>query len=255
MFERGVSLVSKLIVLGNQAGDLDSMASSVAYAALCSLSLFGSSGVSAAQVLPIMPIPRADFHLRREAVYVFQQAGISVDDLVFWDEVDLATCMARANIVLVDHNELRADLVDLVDVGGEVWADSGSRVSGGVDQHVDKGKYLDAKPRIIEPVGSTATLVTQEFLRQGEAIPQEIVILLAGTLLLDTVNLDAQAGRVTAADREAAAYLLPRCPLPREEYYANIRAEKFNMQGFTSEELLRKDYKERLLGTTRRGIA
>ncbi len=55
------------VILGNEASDLDSMASSVAYAYLLS-----NDRVSPEEtVLPVMNIPRDDFRLRTEAVYLF----------------------------------------------------------------------------------------------------------------------------------------------------------------------------------------
>ncbi len=51
-----------IVVIGNEAADLDSMASSLAYGYLLSLQ---DPRIS---VLPIMPIPRVDFALRTEAV-------------------------------------------------------------------------------------------------------------------------------------------------------------------------------------------
>ncbi|MCI5145003.1 MAG: hypothetical protein D3923_05605 [Candidatus Electrothrix sp. AR3] len=222
------------IVLGNQAADLDSMASSIAYALLCALLQ------PREPTLPLMPIPRADFFLRREAVYVFQQAGIELDYLVFWDEIDLISLPEAIELVLVDHNILAPALEQFR-----------NRVGGILDHHVDEGHYPAAEPRIIQPVGSCASLVALEFKKHGVILEADIAILLAGTVLLDTGNLH----QTTAADQAAAAYVLPFCPLHQDEYFQTIRQEKYNVQGLSTDDLLRKDYKEWCFGSIRCGIA
>lgn len=226
------------IILGNQAADLDSMASSLAYEKLCSLL------TPAEAVMAVMPIPRSDFHLRREAVYVFRQAEINLDDLIFRDDIDLDSLPEQTRLVLIDHNILAPGLEKF-----------SSRVTGILDHHQDNGLYPDADPRIIRPAGSTASLVTLEFQKNNIAITPNMAALLAGTILLDTVNLAERAGRVTEVDREAAAYLLPRCPLPQDKYFRAVQKAKFNLQGLSTNDLLRRDYKEWRFERVRCGIA
>ena len=228
---------TRLVVMGNEAADLDSMASSIAYGFLCSLL---SPPVAA---LPVMPIAKADFILRTEAVYVFQEAGIPLEEVLFFDEVDLDSLPGNAELMLVDHNALSSGLKKFAD-----------RVTGILDHHKDEGLFLDAEPRIIQTIGSTASLVAMEFERNQVAIPPELATLLTGTILLDTVNLDDKAGRVTEADKEIAARLLPICPLLREEFFSRVQEAKFNIQGLSTVDLLRKDYKEWQLGKMRCGI-
>ena len=66
-----------IIVIGNEAADLDSMASSIAYGYLLGMQ------DPRVMVLPVMPIPRADFILRTEAVYVFKEATTDLNEVVF----------------------------------------------------------------------------------------------------------------------------------------------------------------------------
>ncbi|MEN8188661.1 MAG: DHHA2 domain-containing protein [Thermodesulfobacteriota bacterium] len=227
------------VIIGNEAADLDSMASAITYG--CLLSEKDADAV----VLPVMPIPRADFKLRTEAVYVFQEAGINLEDLVFFDEVDFGKLMAAdAGLVLVDHNKL-----------GPTLEKYNSNVSAVLDHHNDEGMYEDAAPRKIRLVGSTTTLVAEEFSRTGVEIEEDTAILLAGTILLDTVNLAPEAGRVTGADIEAAEKLLPLCSLSRQEFFDNIQREKFSVTGLSTGDLLRKDYKQFQFETVRCGIS
>lgn len=229
---------AKLVILGNEAADLDSMVSSITYGYLRSL--------QDAQLLalPVMPIPRVDFALRPEAVYLFHEAGVNLDDVVFSDEIDLAHLFATgAEMILVDHNRLAPQLERFND-----------RVAGIVDHHKDEGLYGDASPRLIQTIGSTASLVALEFARAGIGLSREVAILLGGTLLLDTVNLDPGAGRVTDADLDVAAHILPLCPRSQQEFFAIMQKEKFNVAGLSTHDLLRKDYKEFQVGTVHCGI-
>jgi len=228
---------TELVVIGNEAADLDSMVSSIVYAYLRNLQepeLF---------VLPLMPILREDFILRTEAVYVFNEANIDLDDVVFFDEADPGKLMDESGLVLVDHNKLAGDLEKF-----------DPKVVAILDHHNDEGLYTTANPRIIEPVGSTSSLVAREFLRSGIEMNRDIAILLGGTILLDTVNLADDAGRVTGTDKEIAARLLPLCHLSQQEFFDTLQREKFNVVGLSTNDLLRKDYKEWQFGTVKCGI-
>jgi len=227
----------QLVVMGNEAADLDSMVSSIAYGYLRQQVFPGNI------VLPVMPIPRADFVLRTEAVYVFNEAEVNMDDIVFVDEINLDAVLENAAIVLVDHNQLSADF--------EKYS---NKISGIIDHHKDEGLYLDATPRIIATIGSTTSLVAQEFVKASVDISENLAILLGGTILLDTVNLSGKAGRVTDADREIAAVILPLCPLSQQEFFDSVQEAKFNVDSLSTNDLLRKDYKEWQLGDSKVGI-
>ena len=228
-----------LVILGNEAADLDSMASSIAYGYLLNLQSVGDT------VLPVMPIPRADIKLRTEAVCVFREAGILLDDIVFFDDVEFDKLMAAGTgLILLDHNRLALSL--------ERYK---SNVVGVIDHHSDEGFYRDIAPRIIQLVGSTASLIGVEFQKAGIKIPKQLAILLFGTILLDTVNLDKSVGRVTEIDSTIAELLSLLCPLSRHDFFDIIQREKFNVAGLSTADLLRKDYKEFELETFRYGIS
>jgi len=226
-----------LIIMGNEAADLDSMASSIAYGYLHTLKTPGAAA------LPVMPIARADFHLRTEAVFVMKEAGINPDDLVFFDEIDAASLLVKTPLVLVDHNSPSPELEKFQ-----------PKVTGIVDHHSDDGNFSDAQPRIIQTIGSTTSIIARLFMDAGFTISSELAVLLGGTILLDTVNLDDSAGRVTDADKEIAAHLLPLCPLSREDFFSQVQKAKFSVQGLSTNDLLRKDYKQWMLGKTLCGI-
>lgn len=240
------------IVMGNEAADLDSMASGIAYAFL--LDSLGKGRFT----VPLIPIPSGDFRLRSEAVFVFRKAGLDPGQLIFLDDVNTDQLLDNAReLVLVDHNRLASR-----------FDRHAGKVTRILDHHEDEHAHACVGPcvgpfvgpgvgqKIIQPVGSTATLVGEAFLREApDLVDRCLALLLSGTILLDTVNLDAGAGRVTPRDRAVAETLLPICRLDPAAYFEQIQREKFNTAGLTTHDLLRKDYKAMDLGPYRCGIA
>lgn len=219
------------IVIGNEAADLDSMVSAILYGQLISACRLPGEPIVAA----VINCPRTDFVLRTEAVYLFTALGIAVDSLLFIDEIDLNSLHreGRLNLTLVDHNILCADQ--------EKYADA---VVAVIDHHADGGLYSQAHPRLIEPVGSAATLVAETMLRdRPELINVQSATLLLGTILLDTVNLDPAAERVTAKDQTIAARLAEVAGSNTDDLFAKLQAEKFNLSALGTGDMLRKDYK------------
>ncbi len=228
------------IVMGNEAADLDSMASAVTYAWYLNLSNADQN------CFPLINIPRADFKLRTEAVYLFQEAGVTIDNLLFIEDVDLVKLKADSNLklVLVDHNKLASSQTGLETV-----------ITGILDHHADEESYPPAAVTDIRPVGSCATIVAESFLKdQKDTIDASLGTLLLGTILLDTVNLDPEAGRVTDADSKAAVSLVEIAELNSKKLFDKLQFEKFNVSSLGSYDLLRKDYKEWQLGKVKLGI-
>jgi exopolyphosphatase len=231
------------IVMGNEAADLDSMASAVVYAWYRT----ASGKEKDRLVVPFIPIPREDFRLRTEATYLFGEAGISESHLLFAEDINLAALQAegRLSLILVDHNKL-----------GKAFAGLADCVIGILDHHQDEGMYAGAVERIIEPVGSTTTLVAEKVLKDiPQAVDRNIALLLSGTILLDTVNLDPAAGRVTPKDSAMAAALLPIAGKDQKTLFDRLQFEKFNVASLSTRDLLRKDYKEYLAGQVRYGMS
>ncbi len=220
-----------VIVIGNEAADLDSMVSAILYGLLAST----CRAPGTPPVVPVVNCPRADFALRTEAVYLFATLGVDVDALLFIDEIDLDALhqAGRLRLTLVDHNILSADQDEYADA-----------VDAIIDHHPDGGLYGQAKPRKIEPVGSAATLVAEAMLRDRPALVDAVsATLLLGTILLDTVNLDPAAERVTAKDQAVAARLSEVAGSDADGLFTTLEAEKFNVSALGTGDLLRKDYK------------
>ena len=229
------------VILGNEASDLDSMASSIAYAYL--LSQAGTADTEV--VLPVMNIPRSDFKLRTEADYLFREVGIDVSDLVFLDEIDLNALQDenRLKLVLIDHNRLAKSQQGLAE-----------NVDGILDHHVDEGLYPNVTRRIIEPVGSSATLIAEQILhQQSDLLDSGLADLLLGTILLDTANLDPS--RTDTKDEALVSRLSALVDTPKDTLFSKIQYEKFNAGSLSTFDLLRKDYKEWHAGKIKYGIS
>ncbi|POR03629.1 hypothetical protein AU468_05120 [Alkalispirochaeta sphaeroplastigenens] len=228
-------------VLGNEAADLDSMVSALVYA------FFRSGPEEKDLCVPVINIPRGDYKLRTEAVFLMRQAGVDPGLLSFIDEIDLAGLhrAGRLELTLVDHNRLAGHQSELAEA-----------VRGVVDHHADEGLFQDAPVRLIEPTGSASTLVAREIVGAApELLEQDVARLLAGTILLDTVNLDPAAQRTTPDDQAMVDLLIPRAGEGQDELFQVLQREKFNVSDLETRDLLRKDYKEWQIGKERIGIS
>ena len=231
------------VVIGNEAADLDSMASSIMYG------LYAAVGNTDdyRRFIPVINIPRSDFPLRYGTAYLFGAVGIDVSALLFIDEIDLGKLYNsnRLKLTLIDHNVLDSDQAQYAGV-----------VEAIIDHHVDAGHYPHARPRTIEPVGSAATLVAEAILKdQPSLIDAGTATLLLGTILLDTVNLSPDAKRVTPKDEAVAARLCKIAGRDPTALFETLRAERFNLTSLGTNDLLRKDYKEWQTATARYGIS
>ena len=227
---RGPAVVS----IGNEAGDLDSLASSMALAAW--------APVAGVDWVPLAPFAARDFRLRGDARLLFGHVGFSFDEatgapreLLFApDEAAVAAAAAAREagfglgVALVDHNAAAADVV----------AAYGTRVVAVVDHHNDEGGSLDRggetgdalaaavaaasppPPRVVDPaVGSTCSLVVEARFARGEdagrgvdAADADLCVLMLAGIAVDTRGFDASllGVKYDGTDVRAASRLLAR---------------------------------------------
>ena len=230
-------------VIGNESADLDSMASALMYAFYLHSLQRDSVGVP----IPLMNIPRQDFALRRDVSYLFEKVGIDTRLLIFRDEIDLIDLQRRGRlqITLVDHNQL---------------ARFQSAVSGSVldivDHHPDTGSFPGITKRLIEPVGSTATLVAEKILSEcSDLLDQGLSFLLLGTIMADTANLDSHAGIAADKDRVIVNALKNWCSETTDHLYVRLTELKTDLSGFNTNQILRKDFKVQHSGAVQYGIS
>ncbi len=230
------------VVMGNEASDLDSMASSIVYASF----LEKTSKSDDELFIPLINIPAADFKLRTEAVYLFAEAGIETTNLLFIDEINIEEIFksGRLKITLIDHNKLS---------GGQEYL-SGC-IEEILDHHKDENAY-PVKNKTIEPVGSCATLVAEKIRDKAGALEnREEALLLAGPILLDTVNFSKEAGRTTEKDIKVIDYITTAFKIDRNKVFDRLQFEKFNTAPLSSYDILRKDYKEWVMGSKKTGFS
>nr|XP_031858410.1 uncharacterized protein CI109_006173 [Kwoniella shandongensis]KAA5525482.1 hypothetical protein CI109_006173 [Kwoniella shandongensis] len=259
------------VVMGNEAGDLDSIASSVAYAQL-------SSSLLAERTIPLTLTPSSLMNLRPENLLAFQLSQFPPSALLHPEQLPIPTsdlASQGVKFALVDHNRLLPSFG-----AGEVIAI--------IDHHDDEGAHPDAGVReITVPTGSCSSLVVRHFLPQWQAslkagaggpVPQELATLLLSSMLIDTGGLKA-GGKATEADYEAAAFLYPISTLANDSQTtltttstnggtalssASLQAEvpttltetadklletKMDVSGLSTYDLLLRDYKEYALPT------
>jgi exopolyphosphatase len=179
------------LVIGNKAGDADSIVSALAAAYLD-------------DATPLVSISQRDLRTQRpETMLLFKMAGLEISDLWFADQLDLLAA-EPVSLTLVDHNRLDATALE------QSW----NVVKAIYDHHMDEGHHKDsAAIRNIaftdkgEPsVASTCTLIVERM--EGTKWPADLSLLLLGVILIDSVNLSPNAGKVTPRDEAAVQKLL-----------------------------------------------
>ncbi|KXS18458.1 DHH phosphoesterase [Gonapodya prolifera JEL478] len=253
------------VVMGNEAGDPDSMVSALSLAYL----LHHSPSEASRSIVPMFNFPRADLPIRPECGYVFEHAfpdsgPLAAREVIgcarFVDEIDLDLFKEKRDLrlVLTDHNRLAS-----------VQSKFGSLVCGIVDHHADENAYpaTQCPLRIISPVGSCCTLVARQYVDAGidlaSTVPPQLATLILGPILHDTDCLSKESGRVKDVDVSMALLLSaiasgtsttatllstpasPDSSLPPyfASYAQSIKAAKKSLRSLTSPDLLRRDFK------------
>ncbi|KAF9564082.1 DHH phosphoesterase [Agrocybe pediades] len=241
------------VVMGNEAGDLDSIASSIAFA-------WVQSEVNKKPAVPVMQVERDDLSLRAENLHALKMAGLSdtLDELLTLTELHQFKPFPAHKFALVDHNRL-----------GDTFTEDNPKaeVVAILDHHQDEGLYPSAVPRVIAPCGSCASHVAA--VCAGE-IPPELATLLLTAIIIDTDGF-RPGGKAVQVDRDAALSLTHRCTVshlipppsalsPIENPNANPDAlyevpaikelsktladKKSDVSHLGALDLLRRDYKE-----------
>lgn len=197
-------------VIGNDAGDADSIISAISLAYIESMH-------SGQHLTPIVSISKDCFTNERPAVsLLFQLAGIDdplanllfIDDLTDMLQNDIKKSSPSRSITLVDQNTLNPSLEHFREhlIVTEIF-----------DHHKDEKQFketCDGDNRNIafeggHPlVASTTTLVAERLQDYPHPYAPVIGMLLLGVILLDSVNLDEAVGKVTQRDGDAAANLM-----------------------------------------------
>ncbi|XP_045114561.1 exopolyphosphatase PRUNE1-like [Portunus trituberculatus] len=243
------------VVLGNESCDLDSAVSAIVYAFLLH-SL--QNGEEAVGVVPVLNIPAGEYPLKTEVTHWLQKHGILQNSLIFRDEVNLSRLQEGGSlrVTLVDHHVLPP---------ADAYLESS--VVGVLDHRpLDPNAPTNERvTMIVEPVGSCCTLVAEQVMAKNPALLDPVTAsLLYGTIILDTVNLNPAAKRVTPKDIEVASQLARLMSPPPSSFrivhhasggVQELTEAKADVSGLTCDQLLRKDLKVATGGGLRVGVA
>ena len=137
-------------------------------------------------------------------------------------------------MTLVDHATLSGPLLELQNV----------EVVGIIDHHQPVPAAPDDGCFIVESVGSCATLVAERLLaKESYEMPRSVATLLLGAVLLDTVGLDREAGRLTRKDEVMAERLGRLSDLRSTDLYKTLSAARHSICGLSTHQLLVRDLK------------
>ncbi len=215
-----------LIAIGNEAGDLDSIVSAIAFASLVAHESSAAQQAPSATTLlalPVAPFTRRDFKLRNDALLLFRHVALPLDsfgapvDLTFFDELESADAWRRPPsslaLALTDHNACKPVVSQLL----------GDEVVAIVDHHDDERCHVETTTpsggpgaaaagagassliplRVIEPgVGSACTLITELIVEPPDA---KLSVLLLGTIAVDTRGFKAKHLGTKFSSRDVAA--------------------------------------------------
>lgn len=228
------------LVMGNESADLDSVVSTLMYAYY----LYHRETSEHIEILPLINTRSDCFSIKPEIAFWLDEAGVDIEHLIFTDSLDLSDWAGNGQLrlTLVDHNLLSPSQTFLKDSVVEI-----------IDHHyVEEHQFPQLERRIIEPVGSTATLVAECILdSMPELLDVDLAKFLLGPILLDTGNLDRSKGRCNDKDILIAARLLAISLLPRDKVFAELMTKKTDVSGLRAEELLVRDVKTGTIGDFR----
>jgi inorganic pyrophosphatase/exopolyphosphatase len=232
------------VVLGNEACDLDSVASALVHAQL---------NVDEPVALPLLQCRRAEFRLRGDSRAALRRVGIdeaersllflhddvSIDELRAWHDA------GRLRLALVDHNRCTLP------------APLAAAVRQVLDHHVDERRYVDDSLQLkcVRPTGSCATLVAQLAAHRlvGADADAAAAQLLLSAIVTDTINFDPKLNRTTPLDMAIARFLFDHSSNKSSsavafdsycnDLFAEISRAKNDVSSLTPLELLQRDYK------------
>lgn len=194
------------LVIGNEASDADSMISALIYA------YFQSILHPETVYIPLTSLHRADFSFRNEVqILLTASSGLSIQQLISIDDLPSMPMKQQTSMTLVDHNVLCSRDQELLrEKGYDVT------IEAIIDHHEDQLQYVDSIPSSNRHIAfdskhrkaliaSTCSLIVELCFQPAlqSYWSKEIAHMLIGVILLDSVNCDEKAGKVTSRDLQA----------------------------------------------------
>lgn len=245
--------------VGNEAADADSVVSSFVYAAgyFNDFHDNNNNNKHPQYFIPILHIPRNELELRREITLIFENVGLSREDIdVIPSIYDVRLSNNNNNnscpkmiLHLLDHNRA-SDIVTHIFRNAPVYSI--------IDHHIDVGAHPncvgyyrwiafgDKGPE----AGSTCSLIATH---ANSSVDNMTVLLpaLADVILLDTSNLSETGGKTTAYDVNAIQFIISSLDgkLTRDELSAryemlkNCKSDPAFWLSLSPETAFKMDYK------------
>ncbi|MGM5481249.1 MAG: putative manganese-dependent inorganic diphosphatase [Nanobdellota archaeon] len=150
----------------------------------------------------------------------------------------------RTRVVLVDHNERSQSAKGIED----------TEILEIVDHHRIGDVQSSSPIRFInDPVGSTATIISERYFSEQVALDPSIAGLLLSAILSDTLKFTSPT--TTDRDKVIASKLASIADVDIDEYAMEMFKAGTSIEGKTPEELFHQDFKEYDVSDLRIGIA
>jgi manganese-dependent inorganic pyrophosphatase len=217
-------LADNVYVIGHKSPDTDSVASAIAYANLKNQ-----------QGSPEIFVPAAAGEINNETKFVLEHFSVPAPEVL--------TDAKGKKIILVDHNEIgqavdnimEAELIEVVD-------------------HHKIGDIHTGNPIFFhnEPVGSTATIISDMYEQKGVAISKEMAGVMLSAILSDTVLFKSPT--CTDKDKEQVEKLTKIIGEDYQEYGIAMLSAKSDISSKTARDIVKGDYKHFDFSGTKAGV-
>lgn len=204
----------RYMVMGNESGDLDSIASALCYSLL---------NAEKRAVIPLLNFPRKELSFRKEVLYLFDLYGLDQKNLYFKEDLQ----GFQGELTLVDHHTLALDQKYLRPLVKRI-----------IDHHPGAPENFPQKVEAeIVHCGSTATLIALQ--AENKPFSKEASALLLGAILLDTHCLQDPI-KTQAADRSMAKWLSGISQISFQPFFETLQGLKEEIK---EDEALQRDVK------------
>jgi len=187
------SSVKTVVVMGNEAADLDSVVTAIAFAVASQL----VDRSEPLLFLPVINVPRIEYNIHTESVFVLSRQGITANELIFVDDVpwkELIESNSLQYVILTDHNRLIPTQSFLSPFVRFVF-----------DHHADETLHLpNLVAKMIEITGSCCSLVGQSLFQT----PQSLSPLIPDSMTVSSLSIDRDDQNIRLVRRQVAEMLL-----------------------------------------------
>lgn len=223
-----------MVVLGNEACDLDSAVSAISLAFFLNF----MRKYKPKQVIPVFNIPREELPLKTEVTYFLQKKSIDLENLICKDEIKLNELQnqKKLNVILVDHHFSNFSK-EVVQVFDHRPYDPNSNLPENCEKR-------------IELVGSCASLIADHILLNELNFTEksETLELLYAAIILDTVNFSKDADKARPLDVDVTQKIeevlqIEKAEVKRSELLNDLVVARSDVSSLNSLQILYKDLK------------